>query len=217
LSISTREEEIIKYIIDNEGCTKTEVTYHMERTKGPVFASHETTSNIIKTLEKDGKIIVRPDKSNSQKHLLYINRKNEFNILNSKITELETLSNKLSKIISYRLKVKKLKRSQRSILDSISKEYFELIHLAQLTIYTEITSTANRIENSIKSREDQETLYLQLTQTLNTSNKLNEMLTPEIYKQVQKFANKMNNKRDPTKVLIISNLIKEVSDLFVKR
>ena len=215
MNISTRDAEIIKYIADNEGCTKTKVTYHMERTREPVSASHETTSHIIKTLEKEGKIIVLLDKSNRQKHLLYINPKNEFHLIIAKINEIKRCVEELNKIVSYRLNRKKVRRSK--IFDSLNKEYFELIHLAQLTTYIDMTSTANRIEKNIKSRDDQETLYLLLTRALNSSNKLNEMLTPEIQMHVRKFANKMNNKRDIIKGLVISNFIKEVSDLFVKK
>ena len=61
--MASAEEKIVKYIADHAGCSKTDITRHMER-EGPL--SRITTLHYIGNLEAEGIIICKLEKPNSQ-------------------------------------------------------------------------------------------------------------------------------------------------------
>jgi hypothetical protein len=83
----SKEEKILQFIKENEGCTKTKVMVFMENKK---YASPLTTYKTIQNLINEGKIISRPDKTNTQKHHLFINHKNRFNQIKKEISQIES-------------------------------------------------------------------------------------------------------------------------------
>lgn len=81
---STRFDKIYNYIEQHGGCTKTEV---IKKMKG--ISALATTHKIIQQQIEEGKIVSKPDESNSQIHHLYVNDKDQFAIINEKIIKAE--------------------------------------------------------------------------------------------------------------------------------
>ena len=213
LNPRTRQNEILQFVEDNPRCTKTQVITAIFH-KG--FSSPVTTHKILDDLEKDNKIIVKPDESNHQTHRLTINDMNEYYLLRNRINDVKERVNKLSKVMSYRLKVKK-RFKNIVVFDSLKQDYLNLLHYAQLTTYREITSIAKRIDTNIESRDDQERLYFKLTEVLNVSDILNRMLAPEVQSELEKLLDKMKNAQNPDLNVMMANMTKEIAGLFASK
>jgi hypothetical protein len=205
------EKEILRYIKEHPRCSKTDVILHMENNK---LLSAPVTLKKIKNLVEGGKIIVKADKVNSQKHLLIINDKNDFNILVAEISDIQTRCDKLKRVVSFRFYIKNKKGSQT--FDSFTQDYLNFINFTQLYSYIEITSIATRIDKNIKLEEDREVLYLQLTEVLNTSNKLNKIIKPEIQNFLEQMIEQIEGP-DLMRNRMVANLVREVSNLFVRK
>jgi len=181
------------------------------------ISSPAVTHKIVEGLETDGKkIIVKADELNHRIHRLTINDKSQFYLLNDKIKKLKIRVNKLTRFVSWRLYVKKRFKNTKSF-DSLKQDYLNLLHFAQLTSYSEITWIAKRIDKNIRSRDDQETLYLRLIKVLNVSDKLNEMLAPQVQLELEKFLDKMKNEQDPVQGLLMAKVTKAIASLYASQ
>lgn len=211
LNSRTRQDEILQFIQENPGCTKTQTINEMEK-RG--ISSLVTTHKILEDLKANGKkIIVKPDEINHRIHRLTINDESEFHLLRNKINKLKIRVNRLIRHLSWHLYVKRTFKNSESF-DSVKQDYLNLLHYAQLDSYAEITLIAKRINKNIRSRADQERLYLKLTEVLNVSDKLNEMLSPQVQSELERLLDKMKNEQDPFRSLIMANMTKEITSIF---
>ncbi len=81
-----KDDEILRYIKANPKATKTDVIKHMtSRSMGSTVTTHKRIINLI----KEKKILVLKDKPNSQTHHLIINNKNNYNLINEQLLEIE--------------------------------------------------------------------------------------------------------------------------------
>lgn len=205
----TPEEEILQYIKENPGCTKTAVIKHMEKIgRSSLMVAHKKIKRLER--EKDPKIIVKIDESNSQKHHLYINNENEFNVLSNSIDDKKIRVHKLTRRLEFRLYIKERMKDPANF-DDVKQDYFNLLHHAQLTNYIEITSIANKIDKNIMSQDDQETLKLKLTELLNFSDKFNKILAPEVEIELKKILDKLEN--DEGSHTLVA-MVKDIASLF---
>lgn len=210
----TRQDEILQFIEDNPGCTKTQVIVAMEK-KG--ISSLATTIKIIEDQETENrKILVKVDELNHRTHRLTINDRNEYYLIRDKINDVKEMVNKLTKALSYRLQVKK-RFKNIAVFDSLKQDYLNLLHYAQLTTYREITSIAKGIDTNIGSRDDQERLYFKLTEVLNVSDRLNKMLAPEVQSELEKLLDKMKNEQNPDLDLMMATMTKEIASIFASK
>jgi hypothetical protein len=86
-----RKDEIIKFIIEHDGCTKTDVIEYMKSVK---HSALQTTHKIIHELIRNQMVIVVPDKKNRQYHRLHIS--NNFAEIDRQISKIEKIINKMN-------------------------------------------------------------------------------------------------------------------------
>jgi len=144
----SRHEMIYHFIAEHPGTTKTEVVKHM---KGK--SALATTHKIIKRLILEKKIICIPDESNSQIHHLYLDSKNSFNILQTKIRELERSVSKIPKPTAEQI-IKIVKRNRDQPIHSKITGNMNDAHFLLLAI------------SLLPSTYDKENLYLRITKII---------------------------------------------------
>jgi hypothetical protein len=109
------------------------------------------------------------EKTGNSFRRFYINDKNEFNILLSRI---EKMSNKINKVTD-------VVQSKKDLFKTISRpETF--LNFAQSMYHSFITKIASDIDSKIKSTGDRELLYSALVGLLFASNRLNNAMMPQI-------------------------------------
>jgi hypothetical protein len=173
-----RKKEILKFVKQNPGITKSKVIVHMTELR---MSSLVITQELLTALIRSGKIRVQKDKPNSRNHRLFFNDKNEFNKLTSEIARLEDTSSKFIDIFIKELLNKDAPKTEFKEYSTDSKRHlFNLVFLYQLDTYTRITAHVNEIEQTIKSQDDRQALYHLLPHLLIISDKLNRVITPEI-------------------------------------
>ena len=91
--VEDRRKKILSFIQEQPGIIKADVIRYMERNGSSIMTTH----GIIIDLIKEGLIIERKDKPNSQVHHLYINDENQFNIVDKKITQVHNFIGSLYK------------------------------------------------------------------------------------------------------------------------
>ena len=89
----SRQNDILQYVRQNPNSTKADVIRHMLGR-----SALTTTHAILKDMTRDGKLNVY--KKNLQTHLLTVNEKNEFNQIISWLDKLESISEKIIKILN---------------------------------------------------------------------------------------------------------------------
>ena len=97
-----RKDEIIKYITEHDGCTKTDVINYMKSVK---HSALQTTHNIIHELIRNQMVIVIPDKKNRQYHHLHIS--NNFAEIDREISKIEKIIKKMNEPIQAYFKHRK--------------------------------------------------------------------------------------------------------------
>ena len=93
-NILDREVEILEYIGQNLGCTKTELTNYMDPYKGEKYAAPNTTGKILKRLIKEKKVICKVDRD-GRSHHLYLNDKNKFIMINQLLSKMHIMLDKI--------------------------------------------------------------------------------------------------------------------------
>jgi hypothetical protein len=102
-------------------------------------------------------------------HSLHMNNKNEYNLLEKKVSELYQMAENLdAKIKEFNLSPEYLsmKNKSRGQYSKFSLHVSNIIQLTQLTRYNMMAEIANEIQGKIKSNDSREALYLQLGHVL---------------------------------------------------
>jgi hypothetical protein len=90
------------------------------------------------------------------------------------------------------------------------------MHLAQLTIYRRITVLVTSIEKNIKSNDDREVLYHKLPDVLKASNKLNEIIFPEVFNQALHILKQIGKKKIPdAESFVYPKFVTEIASIFI--
>jgi len=194
---------ILEFISDNEGTTGT-TEYKVEKFMSQNhYCARDTTKRLIYNNLIPNKRVVDKKIGNSF-HRLFVNRQNEFNKLIADMNKLEKALNNLNNTVVKRMSMIK------------SPKTHNLIHLAQLTIYRRITSLVTLIEKNIKSYEDREVLYHKLPIILKASNKLNEIIFPEVFNQALHILKQSGKKKIPgTEGLVYPKFVSEIASIFM--
>lgn len=188
----------MNFISNNEGSTgitEYKVAKYMADNH---YCARDTTGRLIyEVLIPNGLVIDK--KVGNSFHKLFINRRNEFNRL---VTEMNRLEEDLYNLNNSAVKMMK------AIKGPSTRNF---IHLAQLIVYRRITVLVTSIEKYIKSNDDREILYHKLPDILKTSIKLNEIIFPEVFKQVVHIRKKWRADKEGT---LYPNFITEVVGIF---
>lgn len=170
-----RRKAIREYIIEHDGCTKTQVIDYM---KGK--SALATTHNIIKDMIKNGTVIVKPDKKNRQMHHLHIN--DNFSILDREITKIKKIMDLMDEPIRRLLKVRPSKSDKtlsekledpNKKLTNFNDMYNHFIYPYEESISLTIRILSVRISETILSEKDAQSLY---TRLMSLSNRLTRQI-----------------------------------------
>ncbi len=130
-------------------------------------------------LEKTGERVKYSRDKPKGFYKLFVNDKNEFTRLDDKF---KRMKENISKLIGDVVKSQSMINPQKGRTKMVTKMKVleNLILLAQSVIFVTITRFVNDIEDNIKSIDDREALYHRLPDLLTASNKLNEIIFPEL-------------------------------------
>jgi len=187
-------KKILNYIADQQKQehpkdTKADVMRYCEKES---ICSQPVAHSVIIDLANGHKINVLKDKPNSQTHHLVINDKDEFSRLNVEIDKLYLLANNLTKIVPVNAKmlenIRNRSPKRHNIFDT---DFRNLLHLAQLDLFTRISGISSNIHYNIKSTNDREVLNLRLIEVLNASDKLSQVIQVEVERGAKETIDKM--------------------------
>jgi hypothetical protein len=167
--------EVYEFIKDNPYCNKSDVERGVKVcTRLPIREAIE-----ILTSDRDGtvepKVKFSKNTPNGFYHL-YVNDKNEYNVLEKRISQLYQMAEELDE----QVKMIKLSPDYPSMKNKggqngkFNLQIGNLIHTTQMIRYSKIAQLANEIQQKIKSNEERETLYLQLVRVLALTSKSNK-------------------------------------------
>ncbi len=91
-----REDDVLEYITQNPGCSRTEVIDFMDPPEGIKRAAPNTTNRILDRLLKENKVIRKLDKDGRTNHL-YTNDKNKFNMINQLLSKMREMLGEINK------------------------------------------------------------------------------------------------------------------------
>ena len=163
----------------NQPCTQTEVINYMLKKK---LSSLVTTHRIIKELEASKIITVIPDEKNRQTQRLSINDKNPYNRY---IEEINTIS---KAVLELAKDIEQSKEVLSSSADSNSRDILTYLQWLQYEIFLRIAAISVSAELLVKSKEDQQDLYLRLNKVMRNCYELDKKTLPSIIKVMKESA-----------------------------
>lgn len=173
LTEKRRYEMIKNYVRKYPGKkTKADVMRYMRE-----WTSDPTTFKDLTNLIKAGAILVLKDKPNSQIHYLILNSNDKFNILEDRIDE------------TFKAMVTTFEHYPNLFKSIMQFREFGILH--QLMIYSVITSIAKQIAQGIEPSQKREALYPRLIELLEFSDRINTMLAPSLFPDVNEFLSKI--------------------------
>ncbi|MGA7009231.1 MAG: hypothetical protein WB612_05775 [Nitrososphaeraceae archaeon] len=159
------------------------------------ICSEPVAHSVIIDLVNKHKLKELKDKPNSQTHHLVINDEDEFTKLNNEIDKLYSLATNLTKVVTRKSNLMdkiRTRPSERAAGGTVyDTDFRNLVHITQIHLYMRMIAASSKIHRDIKFADDREFLYLRLVQVLTASNKLNQVIEPEVRRGVKETFNKM--------------------------
>jgi hypothetical protein len=190
--VSPKSKELIEdYVRRHKGySTKNEVIDYMNSKQVPekYRITRKTALKTIDELASD-RIKIKKGERKGQSHYLSINDDSEFYRIKQQLGQLKKLLNDLPDTVAENLAM--IKSSGGKTSSPIDKDFLNLTHMAQLTIYGVITDLVASIEKNIVSTDDRDLLYRFLREDLTTADKLNKVMFPEVYRQATHILEEM--------------------------
>lgn len=170
----SRRDLIRNYIIENDGCTKTEVINYMEN-KSPIHAGVVTTHKIISSLVDSGTVISKPDPKNSQIHHLHIN--DNYSIIYNELTKIQNTMDMMDEPISKIIKFKgptpnddksllKLLEDRNANPTNFDDLYNHFIYPYEESISMMLKILFVRISKMVLSEKDAQALRIRITELI---------------------------------------------------
>jgi len=190
-------KKILEYITEqqkqvNPKDIKADVMQYCERES---ICSQPVAHSVIIDLVNKHKLKLVKDKPNSQTHHLVINNEDEFTKINIEIDKLYSLANNLTEFVAKKANFMAFIRSRQNERahggTKYDTDFRNLVHLTQLQLYSRTSAISSKIHHDIKFTEDREVLYLRLVQVLTASDKLNQVIAPDVLRGLEQTLNKM--------------------------
>lgn len=187
-------DEVYQFIKDHPNYNKRQVENGLKK-----YSRLTVRDAIDELISDDGKVAYRKDKPRGFYHL-YINDKNEFNVLREAIDGIYEIAKRVNTRID---------ESLIGIMDgdkvNIYAQFPSLMRVGQLHLYTIISMLAQRI-SAINSVENRETLYLRLVKILAVSRKMNVSLVFDtLVKDIDALTSEFQEKKIEKKALMGAN------------
>lgn len=167
-------DEICKFVTARPGRTINQVVEHIYNPNNKNMCAKQTAEDRVRELI--GNRLIDNQSREGGFHSLHINDKNEYNLLEKRISQLYQMAEELD------AQVKEIKQSPDylSMKNKSGGQYSKfnlhvsnMIHATQLIRYSMMAELANEIQQKIKSNEGREALYLQLVRVLALTSKSN--------------------------------------------
>lgn len=156
--MNSKTEAAIEFIKKNPGTNVNRLVDHMEKSG---LCSRMTTLKEISHLENTGRIEDR--KVGNSFHQLYFSDRNEFNQIDKELREIEIIVNRMEVI---HRKVEQNSEKIDNRLLTISGPFSDFVFNYQESIHIMLRSLLVRINNSVHSSKDSQTLYTKITELL---------------------------------------------------
>lgn len=144
-----RRDLILKYIKDNNKRTKADVIRYMQEVGA---SSTMTTHKLIMDLASEEKIIVLKDKPNSQIHRLIINDKNDYNLINEQLLEIEAFFEEMSDSIMNMKRLRDKSEKDRDLVPDLTIQFSPYFSSMDIMLQFLLIQTNRVIHNYSESQ-----------------------------------------------------------------
>ena len=168
--VYTKEEihdEICKFLTEKPGRTINQVVEYIYNPNNKNMCAKQTAEDRVRELI--GNRLIDNQSREGGFHSLHINDKNEYNLLEKRISELYQMAEKLdARIKEFNLSPEYLsmRNKSRGQYSKFTLHVNNIIQGTQLFRYNMMAEVANDIQEKIKSNDSREALYLQLGRVL---------------------------------------------------
>jgi len=181
-----REDSILKFVKEQQKPTKADVIRYMHDAG---ISSTVTTHKDIMNLIDEKKLLVLKDKSNSKPHRLIINNKNEYNLINEQLLEMEAHVDEMNESMDNFRNLRDSDLKSELNIRFVSN-YIQLVEtmLQRLLVKTDRTIRSVHESQFFYSRIAKLMLSLNCQQRINYSRKLQDLsasaqaMGPQVYR-----------------------------------